>query len=396
MDEIHEEIEKGEKWAARLWSREAILLTSLAALVVMFAITAVVVNFYTAKQSELAKIWYQRGDKALKAGHPRQAILDLRNAINYDPDNESYQLRAAQALAAANRIDQAEGYLLDLRSRRPGSGEINLELAQLEARKGNSDAARYYDAAIYGVWENDPVQRRWEARLQLFHYWVSRGNNGQAQAQLLALAADTPQEDFKRHTEIGQLQLNASDPRHALDQFRMALRVNRRYVPALVGAGDAEFALGEYQNVARYLELAVRLNPKNEKAAARLRLTRLVLSSDPFQIGINENERVTRTLDAFRQAQSTLASCASSHGVSVEVAKPQNTFQQAWAEGQKLLPLVNKLRGNPQNDLQLMNFVFMAENLAANECGPLKGKDQALWLIGKKHRLAEASGQGGK
>jgi tetratricopeptide (TPR) repeat protein len=396
MEEIHEEIRKGEKWAARLWSREAILLTALAALAVMFGITEVVVNFYNVKQGELARMWFQRGDQALMAGRPHQAIDDLRNALSHDPNNEEYQLRIAQALAAADRINEAETYLFDLWNRQPGSGEINLELAQLEARKGNIDAVRFYDNAIYGVWEKNTVQRRWDARLELFKYWFARGNTGQAQAQLLALAADTPEDDYQRHTQIGELQLKAGDPRQALDQFRLALRMNRRYGPALAGAGAAEVAIGEYQNAISYLESAVRLSPRNQKAAAQLKLARLVLASDPFQIGISERERVARTINAFRQAQSTLANCASKQGVAVAAKPPQNPFQKIWAQGQQLLPLVSKLRGNPQNGLQMMNFVFSAENLAATECGPLEGKDQALWLIGKKHRLTEASGRGGK
>jgi Tfp pilus assembly protein PilF len=396
MGEIHEEIERGAKWVARLWSREAILLTAIAALVVMFAITEVVVNFYTAKQGELAKMWFRRGDQSLLENRPKQAVEDLRNALRYDPGNTAYQLRIAQALAANNQIDEAEGYLLDLWNNQPGNGEVNLELAQLQARKGSPDAARYYDNAIYGVWPKDPEQHRWQVRLELFHYWFSHGNTAQAQAQLVALAAETPQADYEHHTEIGNLQLQGGDPRQALQQFQLALRVDRRYAPALAGAGAAEVAIGEYRNAIPYLQSALRLNSKNSEAAAQLQLARLVLASDPFEIGISEEERVGRTLNAYRQAQVTLAACASRHNVAVQAKIPQNAFQQIWAQGQQLQPLVTKLRGNPQNDLRIMNFVFSAENLAATECGPLKGKDQALWLIGKKHRLAEASGPGGK
>jgi hypothetical protein len=70
---------------------------------------------------------------------------------------------------------------------------------------------------------------------------------------------------------------------------------------------------------------------------------------------------------------------------------PQNEFQQIWARGAALQPLVTQLRGQPQNVLQFMSFVYAAENLVADECGPLEGKDKALWLIGKEHRLTEAN-----
>ncbi len=391
-----EEAKKARKWAARVWTREALLLTSLLALGIMFGVTQAAVSFYRGKQTDLANMWFQRGDAALKSNRPKEAIEDLRNALSYAPDDPTYQLRLAQALAADNRIDAAEAYLFDLWNSQPGSGEINFELAQLEARKGNPDAARYFDNAIYGVWDKNPVEQRWQARMALFHYWISHGNLGQAQAELLALAAETPDIDFQRRTQIGQLQLQSSDPRQALEQFRAALRVSPRYVPALAGAGAAEIAIGEYKNAIPFLETAARFAPHNLQVADQLRFARLVLASDPFEIGLGPDERAQRTVDAYLQAQSRLTSCANQHGVQVAVQNPQNPFQQTWASGQKLQPLMRKLRTQPQNVVQIMNFVYSAENLAADECGPLEGKDQALWLIGKKHQLTGVSGQSGR
>jgi tetratricopeptide (TPR) repeat protein len=389
-----EEGKKARKWAARVWTREALLLTSLLALGIMFGVTQAAVSFYRGKQTDLANMWFQRGDAALKANRPKQAIDDLRNALSYAPDDPTFQLRLAQALAADNRIDAAESYLFDLWNSQPGSGEINFELAQLEARKGNPDAARYFDNAIYGVWEKDPTERRWQTRLALFHYWTSHGNVGQAQAELLALAAETRDDDFKRRTEIAQLQLDSGDPRQALEQFRQALRVNQRYIPALAGAGAAELKIGEYRSAIPYLESAVRFAPHDRQVAEQLRFARLVLASDPFEIGLGAEERAQRAIDAYLQAQSRLAACATQRGVQVSTQPPQNPFQQTWTSGQRLQPLLRKMRTQPQNVLQIMNFVYSAENLAANECGPLEGKDQALWLIGKKHQLTGVNGQG--
>jgi tetratricopeptide (TPR) repeat protein len=395
-----EESPKGRSRAARLWSREALLLIVLVSLGMMFGIAQLAVGFYRTKQADLAILWSQRGAQALQAHHPKEAIEDLRNALSYaapgSANYNNYQLRLAQALAADDRIEEAEAYLLDLWTHQPGSGEINLELAQLEARKNSGDAARYYDNAIYGVWEKDPNQRRWQTRLELFHYWLSRGNSGQAKAQLLALAAETPEEDFQRQMQIGQLQLEAGDPRQALEQFRLALRVKKRLPAALAGAGAAEFAIGEYRAAIAYLDEAVRANPKDTAAAAKLQVARLVLSGDPFEIGLGDTERADRTINAFLQAQSRLKECATQRGVQLATPNPQSDLQIAWARGQLLQPSVRRLRRQPKNVLQLMDFVFSAENLAARTCGPLKGKDQALWLIGKKHQLAEGSGQAAK
>ncbi|HVB34352.1 MAG TPA: tetratricopeptide repeat protein [Patescibacteria group bacterium] len=380
-----------------MWSREAVLLTALAALGIMFGITEVAVGFYHTKQTELAQMWFQKGSSALASERPQEAIGDFRNALSYDPDNSSYQLRLAQALTAASRNVEAESYLLDLWSREPGSGEINLELAQLEARSGSADAARYFDNAIYGVWTSEPEQHRWQARMQLFQFYRSRGKSGQAQAELLAMAADTPRNDYQRQTEIGQLQMESNNPRQALQQFRLALRVSPRYAPALAGAGQAEFDVGEYQDALPYLESAVKLDPKDQQTVSLLKMTRLVIENDPFQIGLDERQRTERSLDAYLQALSSLTDCANKQGVALDAsgASP-NALQQTWALGQRQLELMTHFRGQPQTVLQLMNFVFSGEDLAASECGPLQGKDQALWLIGKKHQLSvNNKGQGG-
>lgn len=379
-----------------MWSREAVLLTTLASLAIMFAITEVAIGFYRGKQAQLAKMWFERGDKHLVANKPNQAIQDLRNAVNYasDTDQATYQLRLAQALVAADRVSEAESYLLDLWTTEPGSGEINFELAQIEARRGNPAAARYYDNAIYGLWPSNVEQHRWQARMGLFQFYRSRANMGQAQAELVAMAADTPRSDYQRRTQIGQLQLESGSPRQALQQFRIALEVKRNYAPALAGAGEAEFTIGEYRNAIPYLQAALRSNPKDQEAASQLALTRMVLNSDPFQIGLGQRERTERSLNAYIQAIRSLANCATSQGIDVESSSPQNPLQRMWASGQSQRALLTGFRGQSQSVLHLMNFVFSAEDLAASECGPLQGKDKALWLIGRIHQLAGNKGQG--
>ncbi len=386
---------KGKPRALRAWSREAVLLTTLAALGIMFGVTEAAVGYYRGKQGDLAKMWFQQGTQALSAKKPKAAIQDFRNALNYAPDNATYQLRLAQAFAAANRTEAAESYLLDLWSREPGSGEINFELAQLEARRDRPDAARYFENAINGVWQSNTEQHRWQSRMLLFDFYRSRGDGGQAQAELVAMAADTPRTNYQRQTEIGKLQLESGNPRQALPLFQIALGVNRNYAPALAGAGAAEFAIGEYQRAIPDLESAVRLNPKNQEAASQLKMARMVLASDPFRIGLGEKERTARTVGAYMQALSTLASCASTQGVVLGSGNAQNPLQQAWASGERLRPVMTGFRGRAQTVLQVMNFVFSAEDLAAKKCGPLHGKDQALWLIGRIHQLTASSAQTG-
>jgi tetratricopeptide (TPR) repeat protein len=237
------------------------------------------------------------------------------------------------------------------------------------------------------VWDSDPIERRWQTRMELFEYWYSHGNAGQAQAELLALAATTPATDYQRLTRIGMLELKVGNPRQALAQFQMALKVERQLPAALAGAGEAEFDSGAYREAIPYLEEAVRLDRENKEAAAELEVVRLVLADDPFALGIGEREKIARAVGAFQRVQSMLLACALRRGVDVEAANPENDLQRAWAHARQLQPMARSLRRQPENVLIVMNFVFATENLAAGPCGPLEGKDQALWLIGKRHQL---------
>lgn len=400
MQKAREKIRRGAARAAQLWSRETVLLTALLALVAMFAVTKIAVNFYDTRRGHLGRMWFNRGVQALHAGQANQAIEDLRTALSYYPDNADYEFQLAEALAAANRLDEAENYLQGLWNSSPGSGEISLELARLEARKGNSDAVKYYNSAIYGVWYGtggvSPLERRWQARMELLHYWLSQHNIPQAQAVLLALAANVPPGDYAHRTEVAQLELEAQAPQPALVEFQQALREKPSYAPALAGAGSAEIAIGEYRDAIPYLEDATRLDPKDAQAKKQLELARLVVVSDPFAIGLGERERADRAINAFLQAQSALSACATQRGVSLQAQPAQDVLQQAWSWDQQTLPLSRGLYRNPRDLLQVMKFVSTAEDLVATECGSLQGKDQALWLIGKKYKLVQASSLGGK
>lgn len=391
---------KGRWRAGRWWTREAVLLVSVAALGGMYAAAQISTNFYREKQAELAKVWFARGKQALAQGQPKTAIDDLRNALSYSPGNPAFQLQLAQALAADNRNEEAESYLLDLWDSQPGNAELNLQLARLEARMGKGGAARYYDNAIYGVWDKDPIAQRWEARMELFHYWLARGNSGQARAELLAMAASIPEDDYEKHVQVGELQMEAGDARAALDEFRLALKTaqqqRKRLPEALAGAGEAEFVIGEFPQAVPYLEAALRENPKNQLASQQLELARQVLSGDPFQIGLSDKDRAQRAFDAYLQSESALKDCATLRGVELQAANPENELQIAWAQGQLIQPILRQLRRQPKNVLKVMDFVFQTENLAATQCGPLEGKNRALWLIGKRHQLGEASGLAAK
>jgi len=84
-----------------------VLALSLAGVAVFSVVTAFTAKLYHAKERSLGQQWYAGGEQELKAGHAEDAVTDFRTALNYARDSETFQLRLAQALLAANHVDEA-------------------------------------------------------------------------------------------------------------------------------------------------------------------------------------------------------------------------------------------------------------------------------------------------
>ena len=188
-----------ETASSRYYSREAVLIMTVAILVVLSIVTAFVSRLYHKKIHGLADKSFAKGEAAFQAGDAKQALIDYRNALVYAPDNSEFQFHLAQALAAVGQGEQAQSYLLTLLAESPGSGEINLALARISAHSGStSDAINYYHRAIYGVWEQNPLATRWRVRREFCAYLLSRGALTQAEPELIALADQVPPTDIAR------------------------------------------------------------------------------------------------------------------------------------------------------------------------------------------------------
>jgi predicted Zn-dependent protease len=371
--------------------RDAVLLLSLLGLVVLFAAAGVAARLYHAKERSLGKEWYARGEADLKAGKAPAAIVDFRNALAYSRDDSLYRLHLALALTAADRTEEARAHLLNLWERQPGDGTVNLELARLAAREGNTaDAIRYFHNAIFGVWPGNPDAKRRDVRFELCEFLLGRGLKSEAQAALIELAANLPK-DAQLHVRVGDLFLKASDYSRALNQFRAALDMFSRDEGALAGAGEAAFQMADYRAARRYLDRAVRLNPENASTAQLLETTNLTLSIDPLARGLSARERAARAVRAYGQAATRLEICA-------EKRKEVIGGPEAGGEIQALTERVRAIRpkvraGSLVRDsdllMQTTDLVFEVEQAAERECGPATGLDLALLLLARQREGAE-------
>jgi tetratricopeptide (TPR) repeat protein len=338
------------------------LLLSFGGLVLAFLCTGFASRIYHARRRTLAESWFKRGTEELQAGKYGLALNDFQTALIYGRGNvpdaqlEIYELDFSKALAATNHPEEARAYLLDLWEREPGSGEINLELARLAVRAGDdTEAKRYYNAAIYGIWEGDASQvatSRRETRLELFHYLTKRNEITNAQSVLMAIAAGLqPDASAELHTQLGDLMLETGDASAALAQYEQALRIHPSDRAALAGAGLASFALGDDRGTVRFLGEATREQARSAQTrqnapeaadsrpssaldgaqAAAPRMTKdiaskavamedlaiaeAVLALDPYEARLDVAGRARRAAKSYEAAMSRLVECAKSQGV---------------------------------------------------------------------------------
>ena len=378
----------------RYWlhSRETILLLSVFGLVIAFGVTGFAARLYHRQRAELARSWFQRGNVELKAAHAAQALSDLRTALVYaqhelPPDQQrSYELDLAQALLATGNSDEAKSYLLDLWEQAPGDSRVNLELARLAASMGeDADAKRYYNGAIYGVWDEGAervLRSRMDTRLEFYRYLLNRGEKAQAQAVLLATAAETPP-DTALHAQVGKLMLQSGQLQQALEQFGLALKLDPHNYEALAGAGEAYFALGDDRNAVRYLESAAREDAQAKRhpgeraeSAAReaeeaevmqeLAIAQAALALDPNRPGLDPTERAARAIRSYDAAEMRIMACAREHGIALPQPSVNLTrFTHAASDDLAVAALASRI-----GQLEpFMEFVFEMESAATDNCG---------------------------
>ena len=371
--------------------RETLVLFSIGLLVVFFVVTGFTVKRYHAEQEALGGRWYQRGQAALQANRPEEAAEDFHTALIYSRDNAVYEMRLAEALVKANHLAEAKVYLQSLLERRPGSGQVNLEMAHMSAKSHNiPEAIRYYHTAVFGAWEINPGAHRLQVRLELCKFLLEQHDGNEAESEIIALQTELPA-DANLHAEVGHMFMQVEDYRRALEEFQLALKLNPKQPGAWAGAGEAAYQMSDYAQARRYLQKAVEVAPKNLQAAQKLEISRLVLEHDPFQRRLSQEERNRRTIAAFQQALSRLKQCAQNRGVNLQAQQMAGPFADVDSNVKMIRPKVNKsnLRRDPNLITNVMDLVMQMEETAQQACGTLPAPDQALLMISHTRGVTE-------
>jgi tetratricopeptide (TPR) repeat protein len=367
---------------------ETILVSCVIGLAILFIITGFAAQTYHAKEKALGAEWFNRGNEELKAGRPEKAIEDFRTALVYFPNEDTYEFNLTKALLAANHVDEASAHLTRLWEHQPENGEVNLELGRLAIRNQDiGQALRYFHNSIYGDWgQQDAAEERRKARLELYQFLISRGANSQAQAELMALAAELPP-DSVLHAQVGQLFFAAHEYTLAQKQFEHALQLDRNNTEALAGQGETDFDLGDYHNAEIHIERALRKDPHNPKLEHMLEVTKLVLSIDPYEPDLANAERTRRILRMFPQALDRLKNCVQPEGGLTSLPQPPAPLQDLYAQGMKMEPQVNAniLNRDADKGTAVLALVKAMEEASATSCGPQTNLDDAIILALQKH-----------
>ena len=362
--------------------------------VVLFMATLFLFRSFSEHRRELAVRWADRGRADLIQNHPERAIVSLRTALTYAPDERSYELLLAQALGEAGHVEESWNYFTGLWDRQPGDGFINLSLARLAAAKGETgQAINYYRAAVYGTWNGDGIARRSSVRLELARYMLDHHELQQARSELV-VAGGNAQRNPASEMAIAGLLEQAGDPRDALDYYRRAAGDDPHSVSALTAAARISFALGDFGEARRSLDRALRVTeaakPPDPSEIARLKAQQaeverlLVLVPSP---ALSFRERVTRLLTDLPIAHARLESCLASSQVAMT---PQlAAVSGRWATA---LPLLTRpwllADGSRQDDAA--QLIFDTEITTAKACGPPAGDDALLLRLAERQVAAAA------
>jgi tetratricopeptide (TPR) repeat protein len=365
--------------------REPLLVSILVLITIVFsALTHSYSQAYDRRRTALGTEWFERGNQELQNGHPSAAVEDFRTALLYDPQNWDYSVHLADALTQAHHTEQALNYYLVLWQRHPSNGPVNLQLARLSAQKGDAAGAeRYFNGAIFGDWPGDATNSRRIASLELINFYLERGDFRHAESQLMILADNLP-EDPQMHTRVGDLYSRVGDDPRALNQYRQAVALDPKFLPAIQGAGEATFRTGDYHAAQTYFDRLLRLDDSNTQAKKQLAVIHSLLLLSPYELGLSGSEKTKRILRIFDVAGERLSSCSSSLGSSSPSAI--GPLYERWKQ-LKAIGNVRFLSQHPEEADTLLDFATSAEKQAQSGCSEPNPDDSALLAIARLREM---------
>jgi tetratricopeptide (TPR) repeat protein len=360
--------------------------------IVLSGITLFLFRSFTAHRAELAQRWSDRGRDALQAGHPDQAVVALRTALSYAPDERSYELLLAQALGDAGDLDESYNYFLGLWETEPGNGLIDLYLARLAAKKNDTQAAiNYYRAAIYGTWEGDGIVRRREVRLELAQFLIDHHDANSARSELLVAGGNNPG-DLGLTLTLAEMLEQTGAPQDALNSYEKVLAQEPDNQTALAAAGRLEYEDGRFEEAHRLLERAVRAQAHTGKPTPSNLITMLENSGEILTLSPSKKllpaERAARILKVRDIAKKRLDSCNAQLSAAGRTSSPLQDLNARWMGKEATANRAALLKDSLEQDANV-KLIFDTEVQTSQICGAPTGDDALLLLLARTPKTME-------
>jgi len=355
----------------RLIHRQLVRLTILAlALIASFFATRAIAESTRDMRRRDAVRWYREGEAALAHGQAAEAVDRLRRAATRDPNRTAYSLALGNALTQTGQDRSAEQVLLDLRDQAPEDPDVNVQLARLEVRRGDtSTARRYYQTALNSLWRPEQDSTRRAIRIELIQLLLQHGDKSRALSEVLILAARA--DGTPLQLQAARFFLDAGDAVHARDLYKRIVSEDPANVEALSGAGEAAFLIGDYADAAHMLRGLTTSSPRVDEMR---QIATAVIDDDPLSPRLPASERRSRLQAAIGRAQEKTTSCVA--------ASTFNDQLGDWATRINLRHPVDT--SEIEEALDLVSRV----EISAQTCAPLAPDDRALTIIAARHTTA--------
>ena len=229
------------------------------------------------RRIERGRAHYNLAKTASDYGSYPEAIEHYREALLHIRGDSAYRRGLAVALYQAERYQEAETQLRNLRAVDPTDAVVNRLLARTSVRAGNLDeAVNFYRTAVYGRWPSDPEENRIETRFELVELLESLPGR-RAVNELLAVIQEEPaSRRLTRRVTTRLLENGASE-----DALRLLERLRRQGVSdgrLHADIARARFGVNDFQGAQASLQSALRAGTRSEEltepTAARPRTTR--------------------------------------------------------------------------------------------------------------------------
>jgi CIC family chloride channel protein len=350
----------------------ALLAGVLAVLMGLAVVGGLLSYYYRSERAGRAQHFYELGNQFLQKDLYDEAIEQYRDALSISHSSQN-RLALALALVKAGHPDEAAIYLKDLLRSDPTNAAGNLGMARVAAQEGRIDeAVGYYHHAIDGAWPANAAERRIQARLELIQALGKAGRRQEAQAELLSMPTVMPG-DLSVKRQVAELSQEYGLAQGAANLFRDLTEHDAQDEKAWAGLGEAEYALADYAAARDALAAALRLNPNDTAVEKRLDAATQILALDPMRRGL-------RAADRFQRSQAVLAGVLDVLDHCSPAALPATLKDQMEAARRLLV----KGRRPPSYSDAIENNTSVAEQLwtaGAKACGSMPPADAPLSRI---------------